>query len=355
MEETKIWLIKDKSATQFNATDKIETEELLEEILTANPDMLKEGLQLVGRQTSTAGGPLDLLGVDTDGRLVVFELKRETLNREAIAQIIDYASAIDAMTPEDISHHIEQRSGKFGIEKINDFGEWYKDFWKNSELPEEGLEALTPPRMVLVGLGVDDTTERMVNYMASSQMDISLLTFYGFVSNDGRSMLARNVEVDSTKVSQKSPTKSRLQFVERVATLNLSHLLDAMTDLVREDFDNPHTGDSTYQRSFRFSPPGGQGASVYTYIKIDEANNCLKLGFSPVAVKMIPDEFDKIQVADGKVEKPQASNKVMFPELGYDYDVEFYIHSDEEWNDCKDQLTMLTQSVYSAYQKSQSD
>ena len=58
--------------------------------------MLMPGLKLVGRQTPTEGGPLDLLGVDEDGRLVVFELKREMLSREAVAQVIDYASYLDS-------------------------------------------------------------------------------------------------------------------------------------------------------------------------------------------------------------------------------------------------------------------
>ncbi len=352
MEETKIWVVEGTSATELDVTNQMETEELLECILTANPRMLKEGLRLVGRQTSTAGGPLDLLGVDTDGRLVVFELKRGTLNREAVAQIIDYASSLNAMEADRLRRHIEEQSGKFGINKIEDFEEWYKDFWKDSELPEEGLESLTPPRMVLVGLGVDDATERMVNYIASGGMDISLLTFYGFVSNDGKTLLTRNVEVDSAKVSMKSHPKPRLQFVERVEALNLSHLLNSMTGLVKKEFNNPHTGDSTYQRSFRFSPPGGQGASVYTYIKTDEANNCLKLGFTPVAIKQLPDKFDKIQVVDGQIEKPKAFNKVTFTDLGYDYDVEFYIHSGEDWDVRKEQITDLTQSVYEAYQQS---
>ena len=56
-----------------------------------------EGLTLVGRQTPTEGGPLDLLGVDADGRLVVFELKRGTLSRDAVAQVVDYASYLNAM------------------------------------------------------------------------------------------------------------------------------------------------------------------------------------------------------------------------------------------------------------------
>ena len=37
--------------------------------------MLMPGLQLVGRQLTTANGSLDLLGIDSEGRLVVFELK----------------------------------------------------------------------------------------------------------------------------------------------------------------------------------------------------------------------------------------------------------------------------------------
>lgn len=156
MEETKIWSIEGTSATALNSTNHMESEGLLEDILTANPDMLEEGLQLVGRQTSTAGGPLDLLGVDSDGRLVVFELKRGTLNRDAVAQVADYASSLNTMDLDDLRRHIEEQSGKFGIQEIDDFDEWYSDNYRD-------LDLLTPPRMVLVGLGADDTTERMVN------------------------------------------------------------------------------------------------------------------------------------------------------------------------------------------------
>ena len=50
----------------------MESEGLLEAIQTATTNMLEEGLQVASRQTSTAGGPFDLLGVDSDGRLVEF-------------------------------------------------------------------------------------------------------------------------------------------------------------------------------------------------------------------------------------------------------------------------------------------
>ena len=100
MESLKIWAVEDQHGakiTPLETAGQTASEGLLENILTRNPDMLEEGLELVGRQTETAGGTLDLLGVDRDGRLVVFELKRGTLNRDAVAQIIDYASCLDAM------------------------------------------------------------------------------------------------------------------------------------------------------------------------------------------------------------------------------------------------------------------
>ena len=124
MEETKIWAVEGTSATPLNTTNQMGSEGLLEDILTANPDMLEDGLQLVGRQTSTSGGPLDLLGVDTDGRLVVFELKRDTLNREAVAQVIDYASSLDAMDFDRLCRHIEEQSGNSEIQEIDDFVGW---------------------------------------------------------------------------------------------------------------------------------------------------------------------------------------------------------------------------------------
>ena len=39
---------------------------------------------------------MDLLGVDQDGRLTVFELKRGILTRDAVAQSLDYASDLEA-------------------------------------------------------------------------------------------------------------------------------------------------------------------------------------------------------------------------------------------------------------------
>ena len=83
-----IWEVDEaeKTAHPLKTAGSAGTEALLEDILAQNPDMLMPGLQLVGRQLRTFNGPLDLLGGDSEGQLVLFELKQEKLRREAAEQ-----------------------------------------------------------------------------------------------------------------------------------------------------------------------------------------------------------------------------------------------------------------------------
>ena len=216
MDEMKIWALNgDSNVVPLASKGQTDTESLLEETLVRNPDLLIPGLRLVGRQTPTAGGPLDLLGVDEDGRLIVFELKRGTLSRDAVAQIIDYASDLDTKTDVALAQHIAANSGVGGIEHIEDFEEWYGE---NTE--GQSLDSLRPLRLVLIGLGADDRTERMVRFLAENTgMDISLLTFHGF-TYDGKTFLARQVEVEAATdpgPHRLRPYVSRAEKRERLA------------------------------------------------------------------------------------------------------------------------------------------
>ena len=175
------------SATAVESVNNTKTEQDLEELLVASPDLLMDGLTLIGRQVSTDGGPLDLLGIDADGRLVVFELKRGTLTRDAVAQVLDYASDLAALDAARFGALIEKHSGH-GVDRIEDFADWYRQ-----EHPGESEFPIDRPRMVLVGLGVDDRARRVVNFLAESQVDIQLMTFYAF-REDGKLFLARQSE-----------------------------------------------------------------------------------------------------------------------------------------------------------------
>ena len=215
MDELGIWALKGDETEEVETVDAVSKADLaerrLEEALVRRPDMLESGIQLVGRQTPTAGGPLDLLGVDTKGLLVVFELKRHAITRDAVAQCIDYASALNVMDPEELATHIADHSGKNGIEKIDDFKAWYKKEAEENEFEKE-LSNLLPPRLVLVGLGIDHSAERMARLLQDYGVNISVLTFYGF-QHGGETLLARQVEVevDHTPSSSKGKKSAEKQ------------------------------------------------------------------------------------------------------------------------------------------------
>lgn len=195
-EELKMWTVGgDGDAAPVEQARHIETENLLEDTLVKNPDMLIPELKPVGRQMPTAGDPLDLLGVDRNGRLVVFELKRGELTREAVTQVIDYASHLEAMSDEELAEHITQRSGRGGIDEIENFEDWYAD-WRTQHIEESDEEPqLSPVKMVLVGLGADARATQMVDFLATRGVDISLLTFHGY-EHEGKTFLAKQIRVE---------------------------------------------------------------------------------------------------------------------------------------------------------------
>ena len=180
-----IWEIdrESRAANKLGLAKRVVTEDLLEAVLVANPNMLMRGLTLVGRQVPVETGYVDLLGVDEDGRLVVFELKRDRLTRDAVAQILDYCTCLETLSDLELATLMAERSGKDGIKKIADFWEWYGS---------QPGDSIRPVRMVLVGLGINLSAHRMVAYLADRGIDIRLLTFHGYVQGDGM-LLARQV------------------------------------------------------------------------------------------------------------------------------------------------------------------
>ena len=199
--ELKLWSVGGSSqAEPIPPHPQMPSELEFEEILVSNPGMLEPGLQLVGRQTPISGGWLDLLAVDGDGRLVIYELKRGNLTRDAVTQILDYASGLDAMTGSEVAEHISERSGDAGIRRFEDFEQWYVDTHGGDD-----LSRLLPPRMVLIGFGVDEAAERMARFVSAGAVDLSVITFHGF-RRDGETLLARQMEVSPRPTPRPTPT-----------------------------------------------------------------------------------------------------------------------------------------------------
>ena len=299
MEEIKLWKLGADGQQKLSAEPIVniretETENQLEEVLTSCPELLMNGLKLIGRQTETPGGPLDLLGVDADGQIVVFELKRGTLTRDAVAQIIDYSSYLATLEPEELSEHISNRSGKLGIETIDNFIDWYQtEFGKPLTEPQR-------PRMILVGLGADDRTKRMVSFLSEGDFDISLITFHGFKEGNDV-LLARQVEVQSkppgpTPIYTKKTNLEKLQ--QNVQKLKVEDYYYDIAAFFRDQLPASHEWPNASGYSYglpELTDSGSQSNRVYISIYV----NANKPGHVQVvlqkrAVDAVSDNFNRI-------------------------------------------------------------
>ena len=344
MDEVKIWALDTNTAVPLESKGQMDTEWSLEDTLVKNSGLLMPGLTLIGRQTPTEGGPLDLLGVDSDGRLAVFELKRGTLSRDAVAQIIDYASDLDSMELGALAEHISERSGEHGIAKIDDFEEWY-----NQEFGDQSIEAMRPLRLFLVGLGADDRTERMVTFLANnSGMDISLLTFHGFAYG-GKILLARQVRVEGVADSEPRPAGRYVSRAERWARLEgvieesgVANVFGAVRGMFRENWPKFATSPGVYGLSIQLQRR--------SYARIGVWKGGVGIVFFPRSKALCLDEFRE-PVAQIRYD---TWPKDRDPLEDADAEIQFKLTA-EEWETHKAKLTSLTKAVYEAWESGGQD
>lgn len=341
MQEIKLWEITTDDSGKpaikpVKGANQVETESQLEEILVHAPNLLMEELKLIGRQTETSGGPLDLLGVDGEGRIVVFELKRGSLTRESVAQIIDYTSYLSGLEVEELSSHISERSGHMGIDKIDNFSIWYQEQFGR------GLSSSQRPRMVLVGLGTDDRTSRMVSFLANSDLDISLITFHGFEKN-GKIFLAKQVEVKSKEPPKVTKKENLEKLQERVKALLVEGFYFKMAAFFRENlsaYEWPNPGGYSYYLP-ELTEGGSESNRVYVSLYLhDNRPSEVHLVFHGRAVQAALGQFKAINEKMKKPLKMKAEGSATM-----------WINSQMEWNELTPHFSELCAGIVEGWKK----
>ena len=344
MENIEIWTLDGVQAEPLESIAEMESEKEFEDILTSNPNMLLNGLTLVGRQLWTDSGPLDLLGVDSYGRLCMFELKRGVVARDAVAQAIDYASDLDGMELSDLADHISQNLVTGGMDAVKDFRAWYDQKF------EMRLDELKPLRLFLVGLGADDTTERMVKFLAGNGLDISLLTFHGF-AHAGKTLLAKQVEVEGGIASERPRTarytgraQRETELDQRIEEYGVRELFDSVVAMFREEWGD-WARETRNPTSLTFALPTYQNASgwgAYARVDVDED---VWITFRHRAFTLCVDGFKQAMERIEYQTYPQNQD----PWGRTDGEVSFPLTA-ADWNLHKETLTALAQAVYAVAQ-----
>jgi hypothetical protein len=171
----------------------------LEPWIASNPSIIGSDISIIGRQVMSKSGPIDLLGIDGSGNLIIIELKRDKIPREALAQAIDYASDV----------------ADWGIEKISEITSDYKN--KTLEdlfgdvFPEVDVETLNvnnAQRIILVGFSVESSLERMIEWLSDGfGVNINAVVLNYIKTRNGDELLAKtsiiSEEIEKERVQKK--------------------------------------------------------------------------------------------------------------------------------------------------------
>lgn len=155
---------------------RLPSEQLLESMIVSSPDILSSEWMLIGKQESTGfGGRIDLLAIAPDGSLVLIEIKRDRTPREVVAQALDYAAWVESLTAERIAQIYQRFSGGGSLSQA------FKQRF-GTALDEDTLNE--SHQIILVAAALDDSTERIINYLNSRDIAINVVFFQVFQHGD---------------------------------------------------------------------------------------------------------------------------------------------------------------------------
>lgn len=150
----------------------------IENWIAENPHILFGDEVLIVAQ-SVSGQPMaDVLALDSQGRLIVVEIKRGTSNRDAIGQLLEYAADMDDLGYEGLNQYA-QKHANF---EHPDLYEAFLDFTDREDFPKEDLG--DKQLVFIVAPESDRRLENIVEWLQARDVPIELVSFSVFADTD---------------------------------------------------------------------------------------------------------------------------------------------------------------------------
>jgi DNA-directed RNA polymerase subunit F len=160
----------------------------LEKWLIDDISILKPNLALLGSQVvSPYGKMIDILAITSSGELVIIVFKRDKPNHEVIAQVLDSATWIKDLCYDELTEILNT----YGHSETKDIEEYFAaTFNKNAE----EIEINSDHQMIIVGSEIDESTVRIINYLAKEPfyLRINAVNFNYYRDSDGHEFLAQS-------------------------------------------------------------------------------------------------------------------------------------------------------------------
>ena len=158
------------------------SEQLLEDMIVAAPEILSNEWLIIGRQVNTGiCGRIDLLAIAPDGAIILIELKRAKTPREVVGQALDYASWLEQLDEADIARLYSNYSGGRDLAY---------DFQAHFSAALDDVEVNGTHQIVIVASALDASSERVVDYLNARDIAINVL-FFQIFEIGGEQLLSR--------------------------------------------------------------------------------------------------------------------------------------------------------------------
>jgi hypothetical protein len=226
--EIKVWQIINETLEPIE-TSMLEEKRLekdLENWIKTHPEILGENILVIGEQVSTSGGVIDFLGIDKEtGDLIIIELKRDRLGRDALAQAIDYASEVASWTEEDINERINKK-----LELIID---------ENLNLEDSNINLNQNQKILLVGFSMEDRLQRMIDWLSEKYgMSINAVLLKYVKTKNGEELIARTMvipeEIEKER-AEKQRGQIKIQLSDEPGNYNIDELKKLLLKYLSED------------------------------------------------------------------------------------------------------------------------
>jgi RecB family endonuclease NucS len=227
--EIKVWQIINETLEPIE-TSMVEEKRLekdLENWIKTHPEILGENILVIGEQVSTSGGIIDFLGIDKEtGDLIIIELKRDRLGRDALAQAIDYASEVASWTEEDINERINKKLKDLIIDE-------------NLNLEDSNINLNQNQKILLVGFSMEDRLQRMIDWLSEKYgMSINAVLLKYVKTKNGEELIARTMvipeEIEKER-AEKQRGQIKIQLSDEPGNYNIDELKKLLLKYLSED------------------------------------------------------------------------------------------------------------------------
>ena len=174
--------------TQFvprNASSLTIKEKHIENWMATEPKLLFSNYDAIEIIAQEISGEVmaDLLAMDSQGNLIIIEIKRDGSDRNTVGQILDYAALLASWKYEDFNDLWKKYKGT----NAGDLFEEFKNFSENPDFRKD--EFLKQRRLFILASSVDESMKRIIRWLSESyDVPIDYVPFQ-FYENNGQVIL----------------------------------------------------------------------------------------------------------------------------------------------------------------------